>query len=251
MRKILAFMIALSLLLPTQAFALNPVAQDLESIVAQLSIISDGLTVQQIRDIIQSTSEELGLPEEYIANQILYEASYSLTKAHEAQLRNITPMGSSGGGGGSETTYPLDSSNKGDIFFETASTAGIEHGHVGLYYSDNILVESMPGDGVRTIDRSNKAVASGAKILAVKDTAASTSQKEAAVDWAYSRVGDAYSYNFISNRLKTCDKEKNCSKLVWCAYKIEADIDLDANGGLGVYPTDIRDSNLVTTIKSY
>ena len=34
----------------------------------------------------------------------------------------------------------------------------------------------------------------------------------------------------------------------WKAYKKAASIDLDSNGGLGVYPNDIRASSLVTVV---
>lgn len=34
----------------------------------------------------------------------------------------------------------------------------------------------------------------------------------------------------------------NCSQLVWAAYMKSLNVDLDGNGGNGVYPGDIRDS---------
>lgn len=39
----------------------------------------------------------------------------------------------------------------------------------------------------------------------------------------------------------------NCSQLVWVAYMEAAGIDLDSNGGPGVYPYDIRDSSYTVT----
>lgn len=61
----------------------------------------------------------------------------------------------------------------------------------------------------------------------------------------------SYSYNFATNRTTSCIGDKNCSKLVWCAFKEKAKIDIDKDGGLGVYPVDIRDSPMFLTLKSY
>ncbi len=41
----------------------------------------------------------------------------------------------------------------------------------------------------------------------------------------------------------------NCSQLVWLAYREATGIDLDANGGLGVYPTDLTNSALTSTYR--
>ncbi len=45
--------------------------------------------------------------------------------------------------------------------------------------------------------------------------------------------------------------DKNCSKLLWSAFKLKAGIDMDKDKGLGVYPRDIRDSNYTKTIKTF
>ncbi|WP_269775391.1 hypothetical protein [Bacillus siamensis] len=72
--------------------------------------------------------------------------------------------------------------------------------------------------------------------------------------WGYSRVGkDGYSYNFATNRKSSHYGDKNCSKLLWSAFKLKAGIDMDKDKdkGLGVYPRDIRDSNYTKTIKTF
>ena len=43
-------------------------------------------------------------------------------------------------------------------------------------------------------------------------------------------------------------RQKNRPPVFWKAYKKAASIDLDSNGGLGVYPNDIRASSLVTVV---
>ncbi|MFF0884939.1 hypothetical protein ACFYUI_21870, partial [Bacillus velezensis] len=37
-------------------------------------------------------------------------------------------------------------------------------------------------------------------------------------------------------------------KLLWSAFLLKAGIDIDSNGGLGVYPRDITSSSYTTTI---
>ena len=47
---------------------------------------------------------------------------------------------------------------------------------------------------------------------------------------------------FFANKSVNSDNY-NCSQLVWASYKsADSNIDLDADGGSGVYPKDIADS---------
>ncbi|MBP3222518.1 MAG: hypothetical protein J6M18_01135 [Actinomycetaceae bacterium] len=48
---------------------------------------------------------------------------------------------------------------------------------------------------------------------------------------------------------KTANGKMNCSQLVWAAYKTTSGIDLDADGGNGVYPRDIKNSKWTYTYK--
>lgn len=61
------------------------------------------------------------------------------------------------------------------------------------------------------------------------------------------RSGAAYNYDFAFNR-RDDGKSYNCSQLVWAAYgdASKGKIDLDSDGGFGVYPMDIRDSKHLT-----
>ncbi|MGW5982717.1 YiiX/YebB-like N1pC/P60 family cysteine hydrolase [Bacillus mycoides] len=150
--------------------------------------------------------------------------------------------------GGSGGVYTITNSTKGNIYYTPSQTAYLDHGHVGLYYLPDTIVESVPSTGVRTIKTSNRLVDAGAVIQTVST---STQNKENAVNWAYSEVGEPYSYNFMNNRNTGHDGAKNCSKLVWSAFLLKANIDLDKDGGLGVYPRDIRDSGYTSTIKTF
>ena len=137
----------------------------------------------------------------------------------------------------------------GDIFYIPASTLGIEHGHVGIYYSSSTIVEADYEEGVRSLPRKKKEVTSGSKIFTLSNVSVAWSND--ASNWAYSRIGDKYSLNFATNRYTGHYGPKNCSKLVWSAYKIEAKIDLDSNGGAGVYPNDILNYKYSRVYRTY
>jgi uncharacterized protein YycO len=119
---------------------------------------------------------------------------------------------------------------------------------VGIYYAKNSIVESMPKEGVRQYTATRKDVSPGAVIQSVNT---SDKKRKAAADWAFSRVGkDGYSSNFATNRLTSHYGNKNCSKLVWSSFILKASLDVDKDGGAGVYPRDIRDSSLTKTVKT-
>lgn len=77
--------------------------------------------------------------------------------------------------------------------------------------------------------------------------------RNAAADWALSKAGEGYDnpgagykYNFAFNK-DVNDDAFNCASLVWAAYMVASknSVDLDKDGGTGVYPSDIRDSPFV------
>lgn len=237
MRKliILSLCVLMLVVVPLQAGASSNDSL-LSSIV---SLHGNGLTVQELRQEVAKLAASSGKSEMQVTDEI-----YRELKSHEAEFST-----SSSGGGGGE--YQLDTSTKGYIFYQPASTwVVINHGHTGIYYSSTEIVEAAnPDDGVRKAPVSTRKVDSGAKIQFVKST--STTQDTNAANWASNRVGNSYNNYFFSN--KSCgDKDDyNCSQLVWCAFKTAANLDLDSDGGYGVYPRDIRDSNLVGTVKTY
>lgn len=82
---------------------------------------------------------------------------------------------------------------------------------------------------------------------------ASSTTRNAAAGWDLSKAGKdydspgaGYRYNFAFNKNVNGDSF-NCSYLVWSAYMVASqnDIDLDKNGGFGVYPSNARDSQFV------
>lgn len=107
----------------------------------------------------------------------------------------------------------------------------------------------MPKTGVRSINRRNKQVQKGSKIFTLSGVSSATQNN--ASNWANSRIGDKYSYNFATNRKTSHTGTKNCSKLVWSSYMTKANLDIDANSGLGVYPKNILNYNKSVVYKSY
>lgn len=181
---------------------------------------------KSIQEIIKGIEQELKV-EERLSKQ---ENSYRL-------------MGADSG------TKVIGPATRGYIFYTPASTWGLDHGHVGMYYSSTSIVESVPGDGVRHISAYTRRVENTGAVLKRVNT--SSANINAAVDWAVSRIGvDGYSYNFATNRTTSHYGDKNCSKLIWSAFMVNAGIDIDANKGLGVYPRDIRDSGYMIHVRN-
>ncbi|PCK15369.1 hypothetical protein CEY02_20810 [Bacillus pumilus] len=176
--------------------------------------------------------------------EILNQIQSELKVQEKSNKADYTTLGKNKG------TKIIGSSKKGNVYYTNADTWGLNHGHVGMYYKNTQIVESVPKLGVRSISSSKRKVEKGAVVKSVK---VSTKKKNAASDWGKGRIKkDGYSYNFATNRTTGHYGNKNCSKLIWSAFKLKAKIDIDKNGGLGVYPRDVRDSGytkLVRTIK--
>ncbi|KIL19051.1 hypothetical protein [Bacillus safensis] len=149
--------------------------------------------------------------------------------------------------GNNKGTKIIGNSKKGNIYYTNADTWGLNHGHVGMYYKKTHIVESVPKLGVRSISAKKRKVEKGAVVKSVK---VATKKKNAAVNWGKGRIKkDGYSYNFATNRTTGHYGSKNCSKLIWSAFKLKAKIDIDKNGGLGVYPRDVRDSGYTKLVR--
>ncbi|RSN49474.1 hypothetical protein DMC64_02615 [Amycolatopsis sp. WAC 04197] len=127
---------------------------------------------------------------------------------------------------------------KGDIFHSAASTAWVKHNHVGIYYTTKTIVEA-PGGDHKSWSRtaSTHRVCGPAYKMYVK---AAQSSRNNAANYAYNSLrGKPYDLSFFNNK-SNGDANLNCSELVWKAYKRAANIELDSNGGPGVYPDDIK-----------
>ena len=135
---------------------------------------------------------------------------------------------------------------KGDIFYSAASTYGVSHGHTGIYSEKNYITEAR-GSG----QNSGEFAVAGRKycknIEKMVVNTATVNQQNQAADYASQYLtGKPYNSNFAWNKGGDIDT-LNCSELVYKAYKRSINYDLDDDGGLGVYPADIKNDSETTT----
>ncbi|WP_394620386.1 hypothetical protein JNUCC0626_15150 [Lentzea sp. JNUCC 0626] len=127
---------------------------------------------------------------------------------------------------------------KGDIFHSWAKTLKVPHNHVGIFYTTKIVVEA-PGPSSKSQARTAATLNKCGPIYKMYVKAKQSTRNKAA-NYAYNELrGKFYDGDFAKNKINTA-LGVNCSELVWRAYK-HAGIELDADGGPGVYPDDIKD----------
>ncbi|QUG81720.1 YiiX/YebB-like N1pC/P60 family cysteine hydrolase [Bacillus subtilis] len=206
----------------------------------KIAALQPGTTPEEIMKSASQIAKQQHVEQDVILKQFYKEITAD--KAEGDRLAKESGMSIMGGSSG---TKKLPTSAKGNIYYTNSYTAYYNHGHVGMYSAADKIVESVPSDGVRQIAYNARDVEDNSIVQTVS---VSSSQKTAAADWAVSKVGDPYSFNFVNNRNTGHDGAKNCSKLLWSAFLLKAGIDIDSNGGLGVYPRDITSSSYTTTI---
>ncbi|MGD6900422.1 hypothetical protein [Bacillus infantis] len=207
--------------------------------------LQPGTTKEEILSSIQDYAKSQGLSKDEVIKMVHSELirdkeeGDKIAKENDNEKKDIVVFGGSAG------SYTLPMSSKGNIYYTDSYTAYYNHGHVGMYSASDKLIEAVPGDGVRQIKYNGRNVEKNSIIQKVNVT---STQKSNAADWAVSQVGSSYSFNFATNRLTGHDGDKNCSKLLWSAFTLKANIDIDNNGGMGVYPRDITASSYTSTI---
>lgn len=202
------------------------------------------ISKQELLSDVQTIAANTGQSEQSVIDQIYTELKNDEAKGlkEKAASSEVTAYGGSGG------TKSVGASTKGNFYYTPSQTAYLNHGHVGMYYTSTTIVESVPSAGVRTISTAARKVdSSGAMVKSVKTT---TANRNNAANWTKSQVGQSYSYNFATNRQTGHSGAKNCSKLIWSAYKLNGSLDLDVDGGLGVYPRDVRDAKITTLVRN-
>jgi uncharacterized protein YycO len=207
--------------------------------------LQPGTTEKEILDSVKQYAKSQKLSKDEIIEQIHSELMKDKNEGDEVAEQNGNEKSGAVIFGGSAGTYTLPMSSKGNIYYTDSYTAYYNHGHVGMYSASDKLVEAVPGDGVRQIKYNGRNVEKNSLVQKVN---VSSTQKSNAADWAVTRVGESYSFNFATNRLTSHYGDKNCSKLLWSAFTLKAGIDIDDNGGLGVYPRDITSSSYTSTI---
>ncbi|MDR2113693.1 MAG: hypothetical protein LBO75_00245 [Bifidobacteriaceae bacterium] len=202
--------------------------------VKQLVADNPGVTAGQIRQELTRYAKEKGITFETAVREAAKESS---------QHRSNKTLSS---GGGKADKAIGKGKNKGDVFYSPVSTAGITHGHSGIYYTEKKIVEAPgPGKKVRNTEHTNVKVAKNSKKQHVNTTQA---KRDKAANKANTFVGRSYNYLFVAN--KTSNGAMNCSQVVWVGYKDGSGIDLDSNGGPGVYPSDILNSSWTKTYET-
>lgn len=205
--------------------------------------------MNEIGDTIRDYAAENGYTYSEAGKNIL--AEMVMETGYGTQLNaGIAPCSSGTG------TTQLPTSSKGDIFFTDNNAAW---NHVGMYTTTIRIIESMPDYGVHEVPISDPTALQATTgeshdqscILRVRGV--TDKQVTGAIGWAMPHVGKPYDNDFINNKANT-DSENakfNCSELVWKSFNFGANIDLDSNGGLAVYPNNIYNSSMVYQVRSF
>ena len=255
--------------------SINASAMEYSSAKAQVLEYMTLVNQQQGAQVTPADREELSSSIEIATKK--YQLMYRISK-EDAYLKMLNEMQEEaplnyGPSLCAEMSVVLPTAAKGDIFYIDNDAAW---NHVGLYTTATTIVEAMPEDGVQfwkyndtgahqyvvtnPLDKENDSC-----ILRVDTTDA---KRKAAAEWPGKNVaaGTPYDYDFLDNKQDIYLREVyyygvkmlqaypesdayNCSELVWKAYKKAASVNLDSNGGLAVYPNNIKNSSKVSVVQ--
>ncbi|MFI6173743.1 hypothetical protein ACIBCN_43700 [Nocardia sp. NPDC051052] len=215
------------------------------------TITAPGPTTVQLADYLPATPEQVLAD----ARKAIEGLGRSLREAIEQALREAS-------GNSDSRSTPRDEKDAvhlpparraGDIFYSDAATGvarvQYEHGHNGIFINTEDTVQALdPDQGVKLVLGNNS---KGVYNPIMQEVHTDDAKRAKAAAYARTRVGSGYNSDFAFNRRDWKDGEAgtyNCSQLVWASYMnvSNAGIDLDKDGGWGVWPKDIRDSNWVT-----
>jgi uncharacterized protein YycO len=208
--------------------------------------LNPGVSSGDMRNSLRAAAAANGLSYEKAVATALAEAERH-SAASNASIRNSSgSVGAAGTGSNSCKSVAIGSARyKGDVFYAPSITATINHGHAGIYATTTSIVEA-PGSGYKS-GRFAASARTYCQYIEKMDIATSVATQGKAADYAAENlVGKSYNNNFAANKGSGTDS-LNCSELVWKAYKRSVNLDLDGDGGLGVYPLDIRNSALTRT----
>jgi uncharacterized protein YycO len=169
-------------------------------------------------------------------------------QAAETAASDPVAISSSGGEGDCSKKKTVGNAKyKGDIFHSHSKTADWDHDHVGIYYTTKTIVEA-PGVGSKSKSVTASTLKKCGPIVKMY-VKAKQSTRDKAANHAYKHYrGKGYDLDFARNKGSN-DNLLNCSELVWKAYKVNG-VELDKNGGLGVYPDDIREDGSTVTYET-
>ena len=197
----------------------------------RLLAFNPGLSATELKRSMMEAAAATGLTYDQAVTTALGEAESHLS------ISSANGVSASSGGSSCTTVNIQPATWKGDIYYSASSTYGISHGHVGIYSEKDYVTEAR-GSG----QNSGEWYYYGRKYcknIQIMTTPYSTATQTSAADYASAYlVNKPYNSNFAWNKGGNIDT-LNCSELVYKAYKRSVNIDLDGDGGLGVYPNDI------------
>ncbi|MDO4822156.1 MAG: YiiX/YebB-like N1pC/P60 family cysteine hydrolase [Rothia sp. (in: high G+C Gram-positive bacteria)] len=214
-----------------------------QSIYEELATYNPGSTAEDMRLAVEDIAQRTGKSSEQVAQENLEVAKASAEKAEENGYRGDTVFRSAKEG----LVYVGKAENIGDFFIAPSNITripGVNHGHNALYVDTDILVEAP---GLNRLSREVKVddykLPSGIEKYRVNT---SQENRDAAARHAKENFIDKpYDIGFLNNK-ENGRQHLNCSELVWAAYFETSGIDLDSDGGTGVYPYDFQSSEHVT-----
>lgn len=269
MKKLFVLLLAVILVLPLNVVSYaSEVSTVKEQIIQHVVLVNQQLGVSMGESEISTLENTIDLAAQEYCNE------YNITEveAYSLILREIqqeVPVNDAPSTCATKSVS-LPQANTGYIFFIDSDASW---NHVGLYTAYNSIVEAMPEDGVQywaynALGARQDVVtkpSDGVNNSCILNVNTSDNNKKAAAKWPNDNApkGTPYDFDFVDNKKDTYLKNVgtadlpvwetrsendafNCSELVWKAYKKNAGIDLDSNGGQGVYPNDIYNSSYTT-----
>ena len=241
---IVAISLVLALPLPGVAYAESDGAlsvaaddSDVSALIVELVERNPGTSYVEMEQAVKDAALTTGTSETEVAREALDEVE------NQPESMQVQPRS----GSKPKANKKIGTArNRGDVFYTLSSTAGVNHGHSGIYSYTTKIIEANPSTGVAERWHTSVKVASGTHKQYVSTSQANRNK---AADRARTYRGRGYNYNFAFN--KTANGSMNCSQVVWAAYKTATGIDLDSNGGHGVYPADILNSRYTVTYQRF
>lgn len=217
---------------------------------AESSDIKRLAEIQQVEDVqafeveMKEMAEAAGIPFDDFTSVALAEVEHELADA-QAEVSEATGMTTMGPGACTSRKMPSASQRGDHIWIPSLPIFG----HSALYWSGTSIIEA-PGVNKksRQIHISDRSACKGAQVQHVKTSAGN---RVSAVNRAKnSYVGKSYDKSFAVNKTNGPSK-LNCSELVWRAYRHSASgLNLDSNGGKGVFPNNIKNHGKTSTYKT-
>ncbi|WP_430791581.1 hypothetical protein [Actinoplanes sp. G11-F43] len=215
----------------------------------QLLALNPDLTAAELEASMREAATMTGNTYNQVVMKALVEAQNQAGTATASSATTSGKVSALGSTNPTCTKRDLGTSRfRGDIFWSAASTYGVAHGHMGIFYQKNVVVEAR-GKGQLSGDF-NVTGRQYCKNIEKMDVDTSITTQNKAADYAYNSLrSKKYNSNFAWNKGGDISS-LNCSELVYKAYKRSVNIDLDGDGGIGVYPNDIRKSKLTRTYQT-